>query len=210
MDLSDEALIDSFQKTKDSNYFRSLVRRYQNRIYSAAYRFLGSMEEAEEVVQETYIKVHQNLDKFRRQSSFGAWIFRISHNICVDSLRVKQRRRGIHLVSFDPQLAPEQEDSNDSASQVISQLADSSPCPAEAFDFKEQSELIESSLKALPDSQRAVVILHDLEGFSYQEISEIVGANLGTVRSRLHYGRLKLRQILEPYFSSSNVSPSPR
>jgi len=70
--------------------------------------------------------------------------------------------------------------------------------------------MIQASLKDLPDPQRMVVVLHDIEGFSYQEISEIVGASLGTVRSRLHYGRLRLRQLLEPYFSAANVSPSPR
>lgn len=209
MDLSDEALIESFRKTKDSSHFRSLVRRYQNRIYSAAYRILGSGEEAEEVVQETYIKVHQNLEKFHRQSSFGAWIFRIAHNICVDSLRGKQRRKGFQLVSFDPQSAG-QEKFTDHSTHVVAQVADEGPLPEQNLDLIEQSAMIESSLQELPDAQRTVVILHDLEGFSYQEIAEIVGASIGTVRSRLHYGRLKLRQLLEPYFSSSTTSPLSR
>jgi len=210
VDLSDEALIESFRKTKDSGLFKSLVRRYQNRIYGAAYRMLGNMEEAEEVVQETYIKVHENLAKFRHQSSFAAWIFKIAHNVCIDLLRVKQRRKGFHLLSFDPQSTQLEDESGDCGGQVVSQVADSKPLPDELIDLSEQAEVIQSSLKELPDPQRMVVVLHDIEGFSYQEVAEIVGANLGTVRSRLHYGRLKLRQLLEPYFSSSNVYPTSR
>lgn len=208
MDLSDEALIESFRKTKDSSHFKSLVRRYQNRIYNAAYRVLGNTEEAEEVVQETYIKVHQNLPSFRQQSSFGAWIFRIAHNCCVDMMRAKQRRGGFHVLAFDPQAAGDGEESD--TTRVVSQIADDTPCPAEQVDLTEQSEVIQSSLAELPESQRMVLVLHDIEGFSYQEIAEIVGANLGTVRSRLHYGRLKLRQLLEPYFASHNISPASR
>jgi RNA polymerase sigma-70 factor, ECF subfamily len=209
VDLTDEALVESFRKTKDSSHFKSLVRRYQNRIYNAAYRVLGNTEEAEEVVQETYIRVHHNLDKFRRQSSFGAWIFRIAHNICVDLLRSKKRHRGIQLLSFDPQTTADGEESSDVTLNVVSQVADEGPCPAELLDYNEQTEIIQSSLNELPEPQRMVVVLHDIEGFSYQEISEIVGTSIGTVRSRLHYGRLKLRELLDPYFSS-NMSPVSR
>lgn len=199
MDLTDEALIESFRKTKDSSYFKSLVRRYQNRIYNAAYRMLGNGQEAEEVVQETYIKVHNNLGKFRQQSTFEAWIFRISHNICVDLLRVRQRRNSYQHLIFDPQAWLGETTFADKF--VISQLADDTPCPAVQVDMLEQSEVIQNSLKELPDAQRAVIVLHDIEGFSYQEIAEIVDANLGTVRSRLYYGRMRLREILESYFS---------
>lgn len=208
MDLTDEALIESFRRTKDQSHFRSLVQRYQNRIYNAALRILGSTEEAEEVVQETLVKVHENLRKFQRHSSFASWVFRIAHNICVDLLRTRQRRKALFLLPFDPQSAVDQEESPEAAYQVVSQVADRGPSPAQMLDQKEQAGMIERSLKELPDSQRTVVVLHDIEGFSYQEIADIVGANLGTVRSRLHYGRLKLRQLLEPYFSPPDVSPA--
>jgi RNA polymerase sigma-70 factor (ECF subfamily) len=211
VDLSDEALIESFRNTKDSSHFKSLVRRYQNRIYSAAYRILGNTEEAEEVVQETYIKVHHNLAKFRQESSFGSWIFKIAHNICIDILRSRRRNLGgVQLLSFDPQSSFDSEESTETSSSVVSQVADEAPCPSAMLDMNEQSEIIEASLKELPENQRTVVVLHDIEGFSYQEISDIVGANLGTVRSRLHYGRLRLRQLLEPYFSTANMSTASR
>lgn len=210
MDLSDEALIDTFRKTKDASQFRALVGRYQNRIYSAAFRMLGTTEEAEEVVQETYIKVHQNIDRFRQQSSFGAWIFRIAHNISIDILRARKRRKDFQALSFDPHSVMEHDEYSDGAGYVVSQLADDKPCPEAQLDMTEQMEMIEASLKELPDVQREVVVLHDIEGFQYGEIAEIIGANIGTVRSRLHYGRLKLRQLLEPYFSSLPIFPAAR
>ena len=210
MDLSDEALIENFRSTQDSNHFKSLVRRYQNRIYGAAYRILGSTEEAEEVVQETYIKVHHNLAKFRQESAFSSWIFKIAHNICIDILRNRRRSMGgVQVLSFDPQSSFEEE-GTDSASSVVSQVADEAPCPSTMLDMNEQTEIIEASLGQLPEDQRTVVVLHDIEGFSYQEISDIVGANLGTVRSRLHYGRLRLRKLLDPYFSSATMSTASR
>jgi RNA polymerase sigma-70 factor (ECF subfamily) len=210
VDLTDEALIENFRATKDSNHFKSLVRRYQIRLYSAAYRILGNKDEAEEVVQETYIRVHQNLAKFRNESSFGSWIFKIAHNICMDTLRSKRRTTGVVQMSFDPQSSFNEDEPAEGSSNVVLQIADESPCPAVTLDLNEQSEIIEESLRALPESQRTVVVLHDIEGFSYQEISDIVGANLGTVRSRLHYGRLRLRQLLEPYFSAANMSAASR
>jgi RNA polymerase sigma-70 factor (ECF subfamily) len=209
VDLSDEALVANFRQTKDPTFFKSLVRRYEARLYNAAFRILGNSEEAEEVVQDTCIKLHQNLDKFRSQSTFAAWIFRIAHNTCLDKLRTKQRRGGsFKFFSFDPQSTSDSE--AEDSGLVVSQAADPTPNPAEKLDMTEQGSIITESLKQLPENQRTVVVLHDIEGFSYQEIAEIVGTNLGTVRSRLHYGRLKLRELLEPYFGRTDMTPASR
>jgi RNA polymerase sigma-70 factor (ECF subfamily) len=209
VDLSDEAIILNFRQTKDPTHFKSLVRRYEGRVYAAVLRLVGNAEEAEEVVQDTFMKLHQNIDKFRSQASFAAWLFRIAHNCCMDRLRVKQRRKIYSFWSFDPQSAPDKEEQAESG-KVISQLADPCPNPAEMLDASEQEQLIERCLKELPDQQRAVVILHDIEGFPYQDIAEITGATIGTVRSRLHYGRLKLRELLEPYFEQRDVAEASR
>ena len=209
MDLTDEALIANFRQTKDATYFKSLVRRYEDRLYNAAYRILGNAEEAEEVVQDTCIKLHQNISKFKAQCSFAAWLFRIAHNTCLDKLRHKQRRQGFTLWSFDPNSAIDSAEGDD-AQFIVSQAADEALNPAEKLDLSEQGSMVAESLRQLPETQRTVVVLHDIEGFSYQEISDIVGANLGTVRSRLHYGRLKLRELLEPYFESSDMASASR
>lgn len=198
MDLSDEALIEKYRVDGDLTVFRVLVKRYQVRIFSQAYRTLGNPEEAEEVVQDTFVKVHQNLEKYRQQSNFSSWIFRITHNLCMDALRVRQRRKDMSAVSFDPQSALVDEEGDKS----LNQFPDLKPGPSQQLDQIEQYKVIEDSLLSLPETQKSVVVLHDIQGFSYQEIAEIVGTSIGTVRSRLHYGRLKLKEMLDPYFAN--------
>lgn len=110
------------------------------------------------------------------------------------------------MMQFEAQNAEEPE----FGTTVINQLPDDMPTPAQQLDAVEQEQMIADSIKQLPDNQRTVVVLHDVQGMSYQEISEITGMNLGTVRSRLHYGRLKLREILNPYFSHSTASTTSR
>ncbi len=206
MDLSDEALIASFRKTQDTSCFKSLVKRYQNRIYSAAYRVLGNKEEAEEVVQETYLKVHQNLAQFEAKASFSAWIFRIAHNICMNTLRSHKRNQTLDALSIDPTSPFQDEDGGNS--QVVSQLADPKPNPSESLVLDERRKYLEASLSQLPEAQRMAIILCDMEGFSYEEIADIVGTNLGTVRSRIFYARQKLRELLTPYYTSADISTS--
>ena len=173
-----------------------------------ALRTLGNNEEAEEVVQETFVKVHQNLAKYRQNSLFSSWLFRIAHNQCMDVMRLKQRRFDGQTVTFDPQSAGGAGDdlSEGGNRETVFQLADTTPDPAQRLDMREQFEIVEKSLAQLPESQKIVLILHDMQGFSYLEIAEIVGTSIGTVRSRLHYGRLKLKELLLPYFSPDNQS----
>lgn len=206
MDLTDEALIDKYREEGDMTLFKTLVKRYQNRVYSTAFRVVGSSEEAEEVVQDTFVKVHQNLDKYRSSSSFASWLFRIAHNLCMDNLRVKQRRKPMTLVSFDPQSSVAEDEGPGNFGQTLSQLADERPDPSQNLDLREQTRMVEDSLSQLPETQKIVLVLHDIEGFSYIEIAEMVGANIGTVRSRLHYGRIKLKELLSPYFSTDSLN----
>jgi len=206
VELTDVDIIDNFRATGQARYFQSLVSRYQHRIYNAAFRMIGDTQEAEEVVQETFIKVLQNLEKFRNQATFAAWMFRIAHNICIDILRSRQRKGGLQMMSFDPQSTQEQIDQAYLQLSQVSQVADLEPGPAQKIEHIEQQEMIASSLGQLPESQRIVLVLHDIEGFSYQEIAEIVGDNVGTIRSRLHYGRLKMKELLAPYFQNNTVA----
>ncbi|MBC7998917.1 MAG: sigma-70 family RNA polymerase sigma factor [Leptolyngbya sp.] len=209
MDHTDESIVEQFRQTKDATQFKSLVRRYQNRIYNAAFRILGSKDEAEEVTQDTFLRVHQGLDRFREQASFSSWIFRITHNLCVDLVRAKQRKAGLKVVSFDPQSTQSEDELYDSANSV-SQIADPMLSPAQLVDEVEQQEVIQKYLMELPENQRTAIVLHDIEGFQYQEIAEILGTSVGTVRSRIYYGRMKLRELLTPYFASQGVQTASR
>ena len=206
MDLiNEESLLDRFQQTKDPIHFKRLMRLFQNRLYNMAYRIIGNAEEAEEIVQDTCVKIYQSLDRFNKNSSLAAWIFRIAHNSCLDALRIKQRKKALKLVTFDPQ-EPSGAHGSAEGGLIVSQAADPGPGPAEMLDSGEEGAVIAEKLSQLPHSQRAVVVLHDIEGFSYGEIAEITGEKVGTVRSRLHYGRLKMKELLEPYYSAKAVS----
>jgi RNA polymerase sigma-70 factor, ECF subfamily len=209
VDLTDEALVNSFRATKEPRYFTCLVGRYQNRVFNAAFRILGNTHECEEVVQETFLKIIQNLEKFEGKASFAAWLFAISHNVCIDLLRNRKRKGTYKMVSFDPQ-SNHDDDSVEVNLNVVSQIKDPTPDPAHQLDSIEQQATVATSLQKLPDSQRVVLVLHDIEGFSYQEIAEIVGVSVGTVRSRLHYGRQKLRELLDPYFNQAALTPRSR
>lgn len=210
MDLSDEALINKFRATREGRYFQFLVDRYQNRLYNAAFRILSNSQESEEVVQETFIRVLKNLEKFRNQASFAAWVFKVAHNLCIDIIRAKQRRGKLPEMVFDPQSTTDQNDQTEVNLGVVSQIADSEPGPEQQVDEQEKEEIIATSLGRLSESQRTVIVLHDIEGFSYEEIAEIVGASVGTVRSRLHYGRLKLKEMLTSYFQGNPIASYPR
>lgn len=208
LDLNDESLLDKFRETRDPSVFKTLLRRYQDRIYNMAFRMLDNAEEAEEVVQETCIKVHQGIHKFNRNCSFAAWIFRIAHNGCLDVIRARERRRAMRVVAVDAN--PIQEDESNFDTNVIADLPDSSPNPEESLVIREKDKFFAEKLLELPESQRMALVLHDIEGFSYLEIAEIVGEKMGTVRSRIHYGRQKLREILEPYYKSNTISQPTR
>ena len=205
--MNDEALVRNYRQARDVNSFKLLVRRYQNRIFNSAYHLIGNKEEAEEVVQDTFVKVHQGIDNFREDASFGAWVFRISHNLCVDILRNRKKRIAIQTIPISGRAGGEDAEGDYEAG--VDDIADMTLEPAQVLDLKEESEIIEMSLKSLPEAQRAVLILHDLEGFQYQQIAEIIGASIGTVRSRLHYGRIKLKEMLDAYYAMKGSPVTP-
>lgn len=203
MELTDEALLESFRKTGNSDSFTTLVRRYQDRLYNLAYRVLANQEEAEEVVQNTFLRIHEGAGNFRSKNVFAGWVFRIAHNACLDILRTRQR--DVTNLSFDQPVVQE----GDKHPTVI-QIADEKANPEEQLRHLEQTKLIEESLQQLPEDQRIVVVLRDIEGLSYDDIAQIVGASLGTVRSRIHYGRLKLRDLLRSYVLAPDSTPLSR
>ncbi|MDX2106012.1 MAG: sigma-70 family RNA polymerase sigma factor [Candidatus Melainabacteria bacterium] len=207
MDISDEALVEKYRQTKDFKDFGALTRRYQSRLFNAAHRIMGSPEEAEEVVQDTLLKAHSSLNQFKKQSSFASWIFAIANNICMDRLRVRKRRSVMKIFSFNSKPLYDQEE-DASHFDGIGQIADSGLNPLQELDIEEEGQMVLKALRELPEVQRTVLVLHDIEGFVYQDIAQITDASIGTVRSRLHYGRLKLRELLNPYFSSTSTRPS--
>jgi RNA polymerase sigma factor (sigma-70 family) len=125
----------------------------------------------------------------------------------MDLMRLKQRRNDV-LVMLP--LESQSRDESEIPLSKLNQLPDEMPGPAQLLESIEQGQVVAESLQKLPQNQRVVLVLHDIEGFSYQEIADIVGERIGTVRSRLHYGRQKLRELLDPYFSFTTVTTASR
>lgn len=179
----DEAGLIKAAKKGNLTAFNQLVLQYQGFAYNVAYRILGDGDLAADVTQESFIKAYKAMDQFRG-GSFKAWLARIVTNACYDALRHKQRRPADSLedLSVDPEHA------------MRLQSPQESP---ESYALRaELSELIQHSIDQLPPDQRVTLVLADIQGMSYQEIAEITGVSLGTVKSRLSRARARLRDIL--------------
>jgi len=155
-----------------------IVERHSDRVYRLAYRLTGNRHDAEDLTQEVFVRIFRSLDSYQ-PGTFEGWIHRITTNLFLDGARRKQRIR------FDA-LSDERAD----------RLTSSSPAPEAAYADQRFDDDIEQALATLPPDFRAAVVLCDVEGLSYEEISEILGAKLGTVRSRIHRGRAMLRKAL--------------
>jgi RNA polymerase sigma factor (sigma-70 family) len=155
-----------------------IVERHSDRVYRLAYRLTGDRHDAEDLTQEVFVRVFRSLDTYT-PGTFEGWLHRITTNLFLDQARRKQRIR------FDA-LSDER----------ASTLRSPSPAPDAAFSDRMFDDDVEHALAALPPDFRAAVVLCDVEGLTYDEIADILGAKLGTVRSRIHRGRAMLRRAL--------------
>jgi RNA polymerase sigma-70 factor (ECF subfamily) len=170
----------------DVESFNALVRQYEGRVYNLCYRMLGDAESAADAAQDAFLSAFRNLHSFRG-GSFRSWILRIATNACYDVLRARKRRPA---VSLDNTL-----DDEDEAARL--QIADRAEAPDEFALRRELAAAIQRGLASLPEEQRLILILSDIQGLTYDEIAQITSTNLGTVKSRLSRGRARLRDILK-------------
>ena len=179
----DEAQAIQAAKRGDLAAFNRLVMAYQNTAYNVAYRILGDADVAADACQEAFLSAFKGIQNFRG-GSFKSWILRIVTNACYDQLRYKGRRPANSLEEV-----AEQPD-------YSAKLVNGHERPEEYALRQELSHVIQEAITNLPPEQRTVVVLSDIQGFAYQEIAEITGVSLGTVKSRLSRARMKLRDHL--------------
>jgi RNA polymerase sigma-70 factor (ECF subfamily) len=172
----------SRSKAGDLEAFNRLVELYQRLVYNIALRMLGNAESAEDVTQDTFVSAYKAIGGFRG-GSFKAWILRIASNSCRDKMRVAKRAR---LTSLD--------DLVEEAGDFI--MDDKTESPEDYAMRRELGRFLSGCLGLLPEDQRMVVILCDVQDLSYEEISQVTGSSLGTVKSRLNRGRSRLRDLL--------------
>ena len=182
MTMTPEDKLISAARAGDLRAFNELVLTYQGLAFSVAYGILGDGDAASDATQDGFLKAYRSLDKFRG-GSFKAWLMRIVANTCLDQLRARRRRQ---TTSFDELLDPEQAPC----------LIDRGRGPEEHAVNQELRRAIQLGMRALPADQRAVIVLSDVEGFSYAEIAQATGMALGTVKSRLSRARAKMRDSL--------------
>lgn len=174
--------------------FEALVRRYERPLYNFAYRLTGDPEEAKDLTQEAFFRAYRSFDRFAPGTCFDRWVYRIIHNLYLDHARRSKRFR---QESLD---APIYTDD----SRITRELADDSEGPSDGYERMELQGELGRALSELPPEFRSAVILCDVQGFSYEEIAQILGCSIGTVRSRIHRGRRQLRQLLQPYLASGS------
>jgi RNA polymerase sigma factor (sigma-70 family) len=170
----------------DAESFNALVRLYEGRVYNLCYRMLGDPDSAADAAQDAFLSAFRNLRSFRG-GSFRSWMLRIATNTCYDILRARKRRPTVSL-DIDG-------DDEDASSPL--QIADSAETPDDFALRRELAAAIQHGLTALPEEQRIIVILSDIQGLAYEEIAQITGTNLGTIKSRLSRGRARLREVLK-------------
>jgi len=188
----DDAVLVEQCRQGDSAAMERLIIKYQNRIYNVILKICANIDDAAELTQETFVKVIENIAEFEGRSSFYTWAFRIAVNL---TLNYCQRSGRIGFRSLDT----EDNEHNGQARRQLKEFLsdDSSPDPAAVAANKELCEIAIKSLMKLDDEQRAVVVLRDIEGMNYAEIANVLGVELGTVKSRLSRARSNLREILE-------------
>jgi RNA polymerase sigma-70 factor (ECF subfamily) len=186
-------------RANDRTAFNEVVSRYKNRVYNSVYRMLGNASDAEDLTQEVFVRLYTSLDSFRSQASLNTWLFRIASNLCIDYFRRSKKHRAI-AYSLDEPLGGDAEASEGSGASH--EVSDTTYEPHRLAERQELSEQIQVALAGLPEKLRAVLLLHDIEGIPYEEIAQVVGCPLGTVKSRLFNARLQLRQRLTGYLHS--------
>lgn len=173
--LIDEAL------AGDSAAFGDLVRRYQDRLYNTIAHLVGSGEEARDVVQDAFVQAFVKLETFKRNSAFYTWLYRIAFNVSVSRHRRRKPSLSLHHMREASGHEP----------------VDGSMAPEGRLEQQELACQVQRGLTALSEEHRTVLVLREIEGFSYEEISEVLEVPVGTVRSRLHRARLQLRDQLK-------------
>jgi len=175
----------------DEQAIRDLLGRYRTAVFNLAFRILRNEEDATDAAQETFIRVFRALDRFDERQRFKPWILRIASNYCIDQIR----KRDWRTVSFDTPI--ETEDGT-----LEMELAGPGPQPDEVLKRKEQRMVIEQAIDSLPPDYRMAIVLRHTEGLSYEEIADVLGVPLGTVKARIHRARSALQKKLAPFLES--------
>ena len=181
-------------RRRDERAFNRLVLTYQDRVFQVIYRLLGSREEARDVAQEVFVTVFQRIESYRGDGKLSTWIYRVAANHAKNRIKYLARRHDRKRDCFEDMLV------QPSCGRISADM----PRPDQDLDGRRLEAFVQRALGLLDPDQREVVVLRDIEGLSYEEIAEIVEAGLGTVKSRLHRGRARLKEALDLWMAGED------
>lgn len=183
-------------KQGDRQAFGRLVERYQQRVYALSYGIVRQREDAWDVAQEAFVKAYRNLGRFEGNSAFYTWLYRIAYNLSIDALRDRARRETVDI---------------DENRKLEEALAKSGRRPLEHPDEmaarRELSTVLQRAMHKLSDKHRAIIVLREIQGLSYEEMADVLGISKGTVMSRLFHARQNLQTLLAPYVKKGEDVP---
>ena len=174
----------------DRTAFSELLRRYQSHVDKVLYHLAPDWQDRSDLAQEVWIRVYRNLKRLHEPVKFQGWLSRIATNLFYDELR--KRKRIAHPVSLD---APRRVDDG----EMDWEIADEAPSPDDNLTTREFYDQLRSAIIDLPESFRTTIVLREIEGMAYEEIAQITGVSLGTVKSRIARARIKLQSVLQNY-----------
>ncbi|MGE5404502.1 MAG: sigma-70 family RNA polymerase sigma factor [Candidatus Saccharibacteria bacterium] len=179
----------------DTRAFEELVGKYQHKVYSLSFRYMGNEDDANDMAQEAFIKAYRSLKSFKGDSSFSTWLYRITANVCLDELR--KRKRTLHMISLDEPVATLDGD------DMERDIADSSPTADIMYERKELEEQLQGVIMTLKPEHRSVVVLRDVMDLTYEDMADILQCSVGTIKSRLS----RAREILRKKISDRELLP---
>lgn len=188
IELTDEELIIEFQKNNNHKAFEILIQRFKNPLTNYVYRFLGDYESCVDVVQETFVKVYRYKDNYSSVAKFSTWIYTIAGNLARSEYKRKRRKSFFSINRYG-----EDEKTYD--------IPDESYRPDVTADSNLKKEIIQKALLKVSESYREAVILRDIQELSYEEIAQIIGIEVGTVKSRINRGRAELQKLLKNIYN---------
>ena len=192
MERTEALLIDDLREG-DMTALAILVEKYKRLVYRLAIQITKNHEDANDVMQDTFLKVYESIHSFRKESAFETWLYRIVVNHAMNLVKRRKRRRESSLsAASETEIHPD-----------VKRTADLVNDPHVNAERKELQKWVTQAVDSLPVKHRTVVILHEFEGLTHAEIASILNCSEGTVRSRLHYARNKLRELLKPYVDSA-------
>jgi RNA polymerase sigma-70 factor (ECF subfamily) len=171
-------------KAGDLNAYEQIIILYEKKVFGLIYNLIKNYDELEDIAQEVFIKVYRNLKNFKEESSLYTWIYRITVNVCIDEM--KKRRK---VVSIDEKIQLDD-------GEVDFQIPDNGKSLEEILEEKDERLRLMNCINKLPESARTMIVLRDIKEFSYQEISEILNINIGTVKSKINRARELLKKLL--------------